>query len=121
MRIVHGYRREAALKQVSRPAASCIDEIGIAAMCFAHRTAEAIRLPRIQDEVNVVWHQAISPHLHVRFARLLPEKVAVNLLIAVFKENRFATIATLRHVMRETGYHHARQTRHERKLTTKQN
>ena len=53
--------------------------------------------------------------------RLLPKKVPVNLLIAVFKEDRFATIATLGHVMRETGYNHARQTRHERKLTTKQN
>jgi len=49
-----------------------------------------------------------------------PKKIAVNLLIAVFKENRFSTIATLRHVVRETGYHHAGQTRHERKLTTNQ-
>ena len=52
---------------------------------------------------------------------LLPKKIAVNLLIAVFKENRFSTIATLRHVVRQTGYHHAGQTRHERKLTTNQN
>jgi hypothetical protein len=52
---------------------------------------------------------------------LLPKKVPVNLLIAAFKEDRFATIATLRHVMRETGYNRARQTRHERKPTTKQN
>ena len=36
------------------------------------------------------------------------------------KENRFSTIATLRHVVRETGYHHAGQTRHERKLNTNQ-
>ena len=35
-----------------------------------------------------------------------------NSLIAVSKENRFATIATLRHVVRKTGYHHAGQTRH---------
>jgi hypothetical protein len=49
--------------------------------------------------------------------RLLPKKVRVNLLIAVFKEDRFSTIATLRHVVRETGCNHARQTRHERKLT----
>jgi hypothetical protein len=35
-----------------------------------------------------------------------------NSLIAVFKENRFATIAALRHVVRRTGYHHAGQTRH---------
>jgi hypothetical protein len=60
------------------------------------------------------------PHFHVRFARLLPEKIAVNLLMAVFKENRFSTIATLRHVVRETGYH-AGQTRHERKLNMNQN
>jgi hypothetical protein len=46
-----------------------------------------------------------TSYFHVRFARLLPKKIAVNLLIVVFKENRFSTIATLRHVVRETGYH----------------
>src|SRR5271170_368254 len=104
-----------------RPAAPCIDEIGVAAMCLAHGTAEPIGLWRIQDQVHVVWHQAVSPDFHICLARLFPKKIAVNLLIAVFKENRFSTIATLRHVMRETGYHHAGQTRHERKLTTNQN
>jgi hypothetical protein len=58
---------------------------------------------------------------NLRLARLLPKQIAVNLLITVPEENRFSTIATLRHVVRETGYHHARQTRHERKLTTNQN
>ena len=85
------------------------------------RPPEPIGLSRIQDQVHVVWHQAVSPHLHVRLTRLLAKKIAVNLLIAIFKENRFPTIATLRHVMRETGYHHAGQTRHERKITTNQN
>ena len=83
MRFVHGHRRETALKQMPRPAAPCIDEIGIAAMGFAHRTAQPIRVPRVQDQVHMVWHQAVSPHLHVRLARLLPKKVPVNLLIAV--------------------------------------
>jgi hypothetical protein len=52
--------------------------------------------------------------------RLLPKKVPVNLLIAVFQEDRFSTIATLRHVVRETGYHHADQTRHKCKLNANQ-
>jgi hypothetical protein len=85
------------------------------------RPPEPIGLSRIQDQVHVVWHQAVSPDFHIRLARLFPKKIAVNLLIAVFKENRFSTIATLRHVMRETGYHHAGQTRHGWKITTNQN
>jgi hypothetical protein len=85
-------------------------------MRFAHGTAQSIRLPRIQDQVHVVWHQAVSPDFHIRLARLLPKKIAVNLLIAVLKENRFAAIATLRYVVRETGYHDSRQTRHEANL-----
>jgi hypothetical protein len=121
MQFVYGYRCETALKQMPRLAATCMDEIGVAAMCFAHGTAEPIGLSRIQDQVHVVWHQAVSPDFHIRLARLFPKKIAVNLLIAVCKENRFSTIATLRHVMRETGYHHAGQTRHERKITTNQN
>src|SRR5258708_6649878 len=80
---------------VPRPAARCVDEIGVATMCLTHRTTEPIGLPRIQDQVHVVWHQAVSPHFHVRLASLLPKKIAVNLLIAVFKENRLSTIATL--------------------------
>jgi hypothetical protein len=77
-------------------------------------------LPGIQDQVHVVWHQAIGPHYYLRLARLLAKEIAVNLLIAVFKENRFSTIAALRHVVRETGYHHCGpnascpQTYHER-------
>jgi hypothetical protein len=78
-------------------------------MCFAHGTAQPVRLPRIQDQVHVVWHQAVSPDFHFRLAHLLSKKIAVNLLIAVLKENRFSAIATLRHVVRETGYHHSRK------------
>src|SRR5580692_8347382 len=37
------------------------------------------------------------------------------------QEDRFSTIDTLRHVVRETGCYHAGQTRHERKLTKNQN
>jgi hypothetical protein len=29
-----------------------IDEIGVTAMCFTHRTAEPIGLPRIHDQVR---------------------------------------------------------------------
>jgi hypothetical protein len=47
--------------------------------------------------------------------------IRLSPLIAVFKDNRFSTIATLRHVVRETGYHHAGQARHERKLNTNEN
>jgi hypothetical protein len=38
----------------------------------------------------------------------------------VYLEDRFSTIATLRHVVRETGYHHADQTRHKCKLNANQ-
>ena len=44
----------------------------------------------------MVWHQAVSPDFHVFALRICsPKKIAVNFLIAVFKENRFSTIATL--------------------------
>jgi hypothetical protein len=49
-------------------------------------------LLRVQDEVHVVWHQAIGPHFHLRLAHLLAKQIVVNFLIAVFKENRFSTI-----------------------------
>jgi hypothetical protein len=57
-------------------------------MCFAHRMAQPVRVPRVQDQVHMVWHQAVSPHLQVRLARLLPKKVPVNLLIAACLRER---------------------------------
>jgi hypothetical protein len=68
-------------------------------MCFTHRTAEPIGLPRIRDQVHMIWHQTVNPHFHVRLARLLAKEIAANLLIAVCEKNRFSTIATLRHVV----------------------
>jgi hypothetical protein len=54
--------------------------IGVAPMCLPHGTANPISVPRIQDQVHMVWHQAVSPDFHVRLARLLPKKIVVDLL-----------------------------------------
>jgi hypothetical protein len=82
-------------------------ERGCAPSFSAHaglRGRVPLSLLRIQDQVHVVWHQAISPHFHVRLARLLAKQIAVNLLIAIFKEYRLSSTTTLGHVVRETGF-----------------
>jgi hypothetical protein len=50
-----------------------------------------------------VGHQAIGPDFHVRLARVLGEHVAIDILIAVFKENRLTTISSRRDMVRTAG------------------
>ncbi len=71
-------------------------------MSLAYRTTQPIRLLRIQDQVHMVRHQAVGPYFHPCLARLLPKKITVNFLIAVFKEYCLVTIPSLCHVVRKS-------------------
>ncbi|HWD49411.1 MAG TPA: hypothetical protein VG309_05755 [Rhizomicrobium sp.] len=51
----------------------------------------------------MVRHQAIRPDFHVRFPDLFGKKIAIDVLIAGFEEDRLAAIAALRDVMRTIG------------------
>jgi hypothetical protein len=43
---------------------------------------------------------------------LLGEEIAINVLIAVLKENRFSAISPLRHMMGQVGNHDAGKASH---------
>ena len=62
--------------------------------------------------MNVIGHQAVSPHLHPGFAHLLRQKVEIDLLVAVLEEDRLAPIASLRHVVRQARNDDASEARH---------
>jgi hypothetical protein len=95
------------LKQVTGPAASRVDEVGIAAMCFPEAAAHAVCRLRRQHQMHMIWHEAVRPYLDPLFAQLLRKHVAINLLIIVLEEDRFAAIPALSHVMRKVRDDHA--------------
>jgi hypothetical protein len=60
----------------------------------------------------MIGHETVRPHLDSGLARLLSHQISINLLVAVLKKDRLATIPTLRDVMRKTGYYRTRQSCH---------
>jgi hypothetical protein len=64
------------------------------------------------DRVNVVGRQAIGPDLDARFPRPLSQKITIDLLIAVLKEDRLSPVSPLGDVMRQAGDHDASETCH---------
>jgi hypothetical protein len=71
-------------------------------MGAAHRARKARFVLRHENQMYVIWHQAICPDLHAQPAGILGEQTAINLLIAGFEKDRPAPVAALRHMMRQS-------------------
>jgi hypothetical protein len=76
MILVHRDRGKPTLKEMSRPSATRVDEVGLSTVRPPDRPAQTLRRSRRQDQVNVAPHQAIGPDLDVRLARLLDQQIA---------------------------------------------
>jgi len=97
---------------MTAPAAPAIDEVRVAPMRLADRTAKTFLIGRHGDDVNMIGHQAIGPYLDMPTPGLLGEKIAVDLLVTVLEEDRFAAIATLGDVVRRVADDNAAQASH---------
>jgi hypothetical protein len=69
-------------------------------------------IARNENQMNMIGHQAVGPHLNGRFAAVPGEEIAIDLLVARFEENRLTPVATLRDVMRAAGNDDAGETGH---------
>ena len=94
------------------PAAARIDEVGVAPVRLSHRQPEPGVVLRRQDQVDVVGHEAIGPDLDTPAPDLFRQKIAVDLLVAVLKENRLAPVSTLGDVVGQSGNNDASETGH---------
>ncbi len=97
---------------MSGPTTTSVYEIGVTSMRLSHRAAEAVGLLWPENQVHVVWHQTVAPYLDTGFARLLHQKITIDLLVAVLEEKGLTTVPTLRHVVGKAGDHHTGQWRH---------
>jgi hypothetical protein len=71
MCLVYSHRGEATLEQMSRPAATSVDEIGVTSVHFPNSTTPVGGLLRLHNQIYVVGHQAVGPHLGTSLAHLL--------------------------------------------------
>src|SRR5262249_40678023 len=80
---------------------------------------QTVRAARAEDQVHMVGHQTVGPDLHLRLAHLFGEQIAIDVLVAVFKEDRLAPGTARRDVMRASRSNNARQASHEAAYHTK--
>ena len=114
MALIHRHRAIAALPQVAARAHPGVDIAGVVAMHLAERAPQTVRARRCDDQVHMVGHQAVGPHLHPRRPRRLGQQVEVELVVAVLKERWLTPIPTLGDVMRDAGDHDAGEAGHGR-------
>ena len=86
--------------------------VGPSAVGAAQRGGHAGIAMRGQDQVDVVGHETVCPDLDIRAPGLLGQHVGVQLLVAVFEEDRLAPIAPRCDVVRASRSHDARQPSH---------
>ncbi len=79
---------------------------------LAQGLAQAVFVPRHQDQVHVVRHQAIGPDRHP----VLGQELDIGALVPVVEEGLEPPVAPLGHVMRDAGNHDAGETGHGGRL-----
>jgi hypothetical protein len=89
-----------------------VDEVSVAPVGLADGPAKVIGSRWFQDQMNVVGHQAIGPSRNPRLQCLLSEKIEIDFVVAVFKEDGLAPVATLGNMMWKPRNHDASQPRH---------
>jgi hypothetical protein len=92
-----------------------MDEVGVSAVRFPQGPAHAVFPVRCQNQMDMIRHEAVSPHLHTELACLLGKQITINLLISIFEEDCLATISALGHVVRKTRDDHAGEATHAAK------
>jgi hypothetical protein len=81
-------------------------------MTFADGSAKADIVAWREDQMDVVGHETVRPHLDTGLAGLLGEHVAVDVLIPILKEDRLTPIAPRREVVRYLRNDDASETGH---------
>ena len=76
-----------------------VDVAGVLAVNIAEGLAKAILVARHGNDVDVIGHQAIRPHLHPVPPRRLGQQVAIKRKVCVLKERQLTPVATLGDVM----------------------
>ena len=102
---------------MAAPSAPSVDKVCPSFVRCSERTAKAFFVLWAEDQMNVVGHQTIGPYLDLCFACLFGEHVAIDILVAIFKEDRFAAVAPRGDMVRAAWSDDAWQSGHVRLMT----
>ena len=103
-----------------RTASSCCTGVhkgGVLPVGLTDRPGEPLGRARRESDVHVIGHQAVRPDLDRGRAATLIQQTAVDHMIARLEEDRLTPVATLRHVVRDSGHDDAANARHRPHLS----
>src|SRR5271165_2515960 len=103
MLLVHGGRTEARLEEMARDPQPRVDDRGIAPMRLAERPSQRLLAVGDENEVDVVWHQAIGPAGDALPAALARQQIAIKLIVVIAEKHSLAPVAALRDMMGKAG------------------
>src|SRR5271166_4740172 len=103
MLLVHGGRTEARLEEMARDPQPRVDDRGIAPMRLAERPSQRLLAVGDENEVDVVWHQAIGPAGDALPAALARQQIAIEFIVVIAEKHPLAPVAALRDMMGKAG------------------
>jgi hypothetical protein len=103
MGLVEDHRSVAPLPEVAGGAGAGVDVAGVAAMQVGKGAAQTVFVGRHHHHMDVVGHQAISPHLGAGTPAAFGQQVEIKGVVALFEERLVATVAPLGDVMGQAG------------------
>jgi hypothetical protein len=80
-----------------------MDVSGVAPVDQGERAPQAVRIGRVDDEMDVIGHQHPSPDFHAGLAAMPAEEIAVKRVVGVAEKRPRSAIAALRDVVRQSG------------------
>ncbi len=112
--LVHGERRESSLPRMPAPTLPKIDPSRVAAVRLAQAATQAVLAVRHHDQMHVIGHQAIGPHLHAAAAAPFSQQLQIRTVILLLEEGLLSPIPTLRDMVGDPRNHNSRQARQAR-------
>jgi len=91
----------------------------VSPVCLAQGPPQGVLAVRHHDQMHVIGHQAIGPHLHVAPPAPLAQQRQIRRIIVLAEERLLPPVATLRRVVRHSRNHHSRQSGHAIVLLTR--
>ena len=86
--------------ELNRPCHKCpvtphpgVDKAGVVAMRMAKSAPQSVFVAWAGDDVDMIGHQTIRPHLHPMPPRRFSKQVEVKGIVAIFEKGLFAPIA----------------------------
>jgi hypothetical protein len=103
---------KAALEQMTGPASASVDKVCVSPVGFTDSAAKVVSALRLEDQMDVIGHQAVCPDLDARLQRLLQQEIEIDFVVAILKEDGLASVAALRDMVRKSRHYDTSESSH---------